>query len=62
MQPKIKTYRNNWCVVMEQTSVWYSVIVRNATGNVHDKVRCDDYRNAMDYWRAFNAIAKNGAA
>jgi hypothetical protein len=24
-------------------------------------VRCDDYRMALDYWKAFNAIAKNGA-
>jgi hypothetical protein len=27
---------------------------------LHDKVRCDDYRVARDYLRTFNAIAKRG--
>lgn len=26
---------------------------------VHDKVRCDEYREAMAYFRAFCRIAKN---
>ena len=25
---------------------------------LHDKIRCDDYRMAMDYYKAFSAIAK----
>ena len=27
-------------------------------GELHDKVRCDDYRTARDYLKSFNAIAK----
>ena len=56
---KSKEYKNGWSVVMDKGAALYSVIVRNSSGNVHDKIRCDDYRNAMDYWKSFNAIAKN---
>jgi len=61
MQTKVKTYRNDWSTMLEKSGMWYCVHVRNAAGELHDKVRCDDYRMALDYWRAFNAIAKNGA-
>lgn len=26
---------------------------------LHDKIRCDDYHAALDYYRAFTSIAKN---
>ena len=26
---------------------------------LHDKVRCDDYKTALEYFRAFQSIAKN---
>lgn len=55
---KIKTYRNGWTAMMEKAGYLYVVIVRNARGDIHDKIRCDDYRAAMGYWRAFNSIAK----
>ena len=58
MNAKCQTYRNGWCVIMDKERVLYSVIVRNSTGDIHDKVRCDDYRNARDYYRAFKAIAR----
>lgn len=61
MQTKVKVYRNEWCAVMEKKAPWYQVTVRNSIGDVHDKVRCDDYRTALDYWKTFNAIARNGA-
>lgn len=28
---------------------------------LRDKVRCDDYRTALDYWKCFQLIAKRGA-
>lgn len=59
---KSKTYENGWSAYFEKHASWYLVNVRNARGDIHDKMRCDDYRTACDYWRAFNAIAKNGAA
>ena len=56
---KLKVYRNDWLVMMEpQNNGMYLVMVRAANGEVYDKVRCDDYRNALDYFRAFNRIAK----
>ena len=55
---KSKEYKNGWSVVMDKVAALYSVIVRSASVNVHDGIRCDTYRDAMDYWRAFNAIAK----
>ena len=39
----------------------YLVQLRNTTGDLVDKIRCDDYRMAMDYKRAFIAIAKHKA-
>lgn len=62
MKPKMRFYKNGWETFFEKAGNWYCVDVRNSAGELHDKVRCDDYRMALDYWRAFNAIAKNGAA
>ena len=47
---------------MEKNGPLYSAIVRNAAGEIHDKVRCDDYRTASEYYRAFSAVARNGKA
>jgi len=55
---KTKTYRNGWSTMMNKGAYVYEVNVRNARGDIHDKMRCDDYRTACDYYRAFNAIAK----
>jgi hypothetical protein len=59
MRPKAKEYRNGWSCHMERVGAWYLVNVRDGRGDVHDKVRCDEYRDGLDYWRAFNAIARN---
>lgn len=59
MKTKCQTYLNGWCVIMDKGNALYSVIVRNARGDVHDKMRCDDYRDALDYYRSFKAIARN---
>jgi hypothetical protein len=55
---KIKVYKNDWTVTFEKIGYFYAVLVRNANGDVYDKMRCDDYSRARDYWKAFNAIAK----
>lgn len=62
MRPKLKLYRTGWITVMEKNGPLYSAIVRNAAGEIHDKVRCDDYRTASEYYRAFSAVARNGKA
>ena len=57
---KIKTYKNGWTVSAEAPACngIRTVLVRDARGDVHDRVRCDTASAARDYWRAFNAIAK----
>jgi hypothetical protein len=66
MKPRVKIYKNGWetyfCKTGEVPFPWWYVSVRNAAGEIHDKVRCDDYRAALEYFRAFNAIAKNAKA
>ena len=56
---KVKTYRNGWSVVMDKGYALYSVILRNSSGEIHDKMRCDYHRDALEWYRAFSAIAKN---
>ena len=58
MTPKIKCFRNGWTSSMDKSGSLYVVLVRNASGDVHDKTLCDDYRMAIEYYRAFTAIAK----
>lgn len=55
---KIKTFKNG-CATMERLfpSGMYLVKV-NCTNGYVDKVRCDDYAMAREYWRAFCIIAK----
>ena len=55
---KTKSHRNGWSTTMDKANYLYTIILRDARGDVHDKMRCDDYRTACDYYRAFNAIAK----
>lgn len=57
---KIYSYRNG-DVLVERVfpSGMYLVQLRNTDGNIRDKVMCDGYRMAMEYKRAFIAIAKH---
>ena len=50
----------NGSVTLEKVfpSGLYVVVLRDTKGDVADKVRCDDYRMAKDYLRAFRKIAK----
>ena len=58
MTEHFQTYRNGWSVMMDKSGYLWTVLARDARGEVYDKVRCDTYRDAMDYWNAFRAIAK----
>ena len=52
-------FANGWIVFFERLpNGMYSTLVRDSRGDIHDKVRCDDYRTARAYHRAFKAIAK----
>lgn len=60
MKTQIKEYRNGWSAMLERLpNGMYWAHVRTASGNLHDKVRCDDRRNALAYFRSFCAIARN---
>lgn len=37
----------------------YTVLLRDPVGNIFDKVSLDNYKNSLDYYKAFKAIAKN---
>ena len=56
---KITSFKNGADVITEKNGAWYSVILRNPSGEVHDKIRCDDYKTSLEYIKAFKAIAKN---
>ncbi len=59
----VKIFPSGWSVFFERLpSGMYSVILRNLSDSLVDKVRCDDYRMAMEYKKAFSKIAKNGGA
>jgi hypothetical protein len=59
MKPRIREYRNGWSTLFERLSNgMYWVHIRRSNGDLHDKIRCDDYKMACDYHRAFSAIAR----
>ena len=58
MQSKAVEYPNGWSATLEREGIWYVARVRNARGDVHDRVRCDDSRMAREYFAAFKRIAK----
>lgn len=55
---KIKEYKNGASVIFEPGN-YYTVILRDPRGNVHDKVRCDTRAGANEYYACFCKIAKN---
>ena len=60
MTDKIKTYRNGWAASFQKFngSGYYVAAVLSADGRVHDRVMIDDYRKALEYYRAFQSVAK----
>lgn len=60
VMPKNFESKSGWSVSIEKLfpSGMYLVELRNSVGDLHDKIRCDDYRLACDYFKSFKAIAK----
>jgi hypothetical protein len=57
---KIKLFKNGAYTTFEKTGQgYYLVQLRDPSGNLYDKIMCDDYHNARDYLKSFNGIAKN---
>lgn len=60
--PRIKEFPSGaWTVFERVPSGMWLVKLYGADGQLADKVRCDDYRMAREYLRAFNKIAKGEA-
>ena len=55
---KCKDFKNGNSVIFEKNYAWYVVKLYLGT-ELHDKIICDTYSSARDYYRAFSAIAKN---
>ena len=58
MKPKIKLFKTGTYTTMDKSGFWYQILARNPSGEVIDKIRCDDYREALGYYRAFCALSK----
>ena len=59
---KIQEFKNGAYVTFERLpSGLYAVMLRSPSGELRDKVRCDTYRAAIEYRRAFAAIARGMA-
>jgi len=60
---KIKLFKNGALTTFEKiesnVNRFYEVRVRAPNGELIDKVRCDDYRDARAYLKSFNGIARN---
>ena len=55
---KIKVFSNGYAT-LERLSPSGMYLVECYVGTeLHDKIRCDDYHNALEYYKAFQAIAK----
>lgn len=56
---KIYLAKSGASVIFEKTPHGiYRVVLRNEIGNLMDKIRCDTYRSAMDYFTAFKKVAR----
>jgi hypothetical protein len=59
--PKLKFFPNGAWTFIDAPSFaggMYHVKAYDPAGNVIDSIRCDTYRSAREYLRAFNALAK----
>jgi len=58
---KIKEYKNGSYVVLEKSEsfdVPYVVKMYTPSGDIADKVRTDDYKSALGYFKSFGLIAR----
>ena len=56
---KIKEYRNGYATFEKLFPSGMYLVQCYVGTELHDKIRCDDYRTALDYFRSFSLIAKN---
>jgi len=56
---QIKTYPNGYATFERLFPSGFYLVQCYVGSEMHDKIRCDDYRTAREYFRAFCAIARN---
>ena len=58
---KTKLFKSGATTQIEKLfpSGMYLVEIRDPSGTIHDKMRCDDYQDALAYLKSFNKIASN---
>lgn len=56
---RIKSYKNGYATIEKLFPSGYYLVQCYKGSELHDKIRCDDYRTAMDYYKTFSLIAKN---
>jgi hypothetical protein len=57
---RIKTYKNGHATMERLFPSGMYLLEVYIGSELRDKVRCDDYRMALDYWKCFQLIAKQG--
>lgn len=56
---KIKVFSNGYATFERLFPSGMYLVMCYVGDEVHDKIRCDDYRDACNYYKSFQAIAKN---
>lgn len=57
---KIKVFNNGYATFERLFPSGMYLVQCYVGTELHDKIRCDDYRSACEYYKAFQAIAKQG--
>lgn len=58
MNDKIQVYKNGYCTMEKTWPAGYYKLKVYVHDDLHDKMLCDDYQEALKYWRTFKAIAR----
>ena len=55
---RVATFRNGHATFERLSPSGYYLVQVYIGSELHDKVRCDDYRMALDYWKSFKKLAR----
>ena len=57
---KIKEFNNGaYTILTKENHGYYLVKLYSSAGELKDKMLCDTYKGACEYFKSFNLIAKN---
>lgn len=59
---KIKEFKHGYATFEKLFPSGMYLIQCYIGSELHDKIRCDDYKTALQYYKAFSNIAKNSRA